>query len=201
MLLLNFCIFFLVDNVRKNRRRRNNRNSIIRRPLRSRSVSFSEPLVTQPRSNQKITSFQSSPRSLQDIEMVDLSSIPSPPIQDPPPPPKPLTSTLTKQRQPCRPAPPAPTQLSRHINFPNFPPPPPTPRLHLIEIDHLAWDHWQQSQRKMCLPSKALLCLEKFSQLESLAGKRHQHLVLFCQSRFSMQSQPRHWWLIQDGNR
>jgi len=113
MLLLNCCIAFTVDNVRRSRKTRRNRNSsIIRRPPRQQSVSFSEPLVTQPRSNQKRTAFQSSQMSPQEIEMVDLRAIP------------PQTSTLTKQRKPSRPAPPPPAQMSRPIGFPNFPPPP-----------------------------------------------------------------------------
>jgi hypothetical protein len=115
MLLLNCCIAFTVDNVRRNRKTRNNRNSsIIRRPPRQRSVSFSDPLVVPAQSAQKKT------RLVQDIEMVDLRSIPTVPIQEP----KPQPSTLTKQRKPCRPAPPPPAQMSRPISFPNFPPPP-----------------------------------------------------------------------------
>ena len=117
MFFLNFCICFTVNNLKQNQRRRSNRNSsIIRRPLRQRSVSFSDPLVVPAQSAQKKT------RQVQDIEMVDLRSIPTVPIQEPAP--KPQTSTQTKQRKPCRPAPPPPAQMSRPIGFPNFPPPP-----------------------------------------------------------------------------
>ena len=131
MLLLNFCIFFLVDKVRKNRNR--NRGFIIRKRLnRRRSVSFADLLVNQTVPN-RILSISRQP---EEIEMVDLSSIPPPPIHDPPPPPsharaalapllKPVTSSLTRQRQPSRPAPPIPIKLSR----PKFPPPPPPPPL------------------------------------------------------------------------
>ena len=66
MLLLNFCIFFLVDNVRKNRNR--NRGSIIRkRSNRRKLVSFTNPLVKQ-------TVGQSNPSPGEEIEMVDLGS-------------------------------------------------------------------------------------------------------------------------------
>ena len=66
MLLCNFCIFFLVDNVRKNRNR--NRGSIIRkRSTRRKSVSFTNPLVKQ-------TVGQSNPSPGEEIEMVDLGS-------------------------------------------------------------------------------------------------------------------------------
>ena len=117
MFFLNFCICFTVNNLKQNKSRRSNRNSsIIRRPLRQRSVSFSDPLVVPAQSAQKKT------RQVQDIEMVDLRSIPTVPIQEPAP--KPQTSTQTKQRKPCRPAPPPPAQMSRPIGFPNFPPPP-----------------------------------------------------------------------------
>ena len=117
MFFLNVCICFTVNNLKQNKRRRSNRNSsIIRRPLRQRSVSFSDPLVVPAQSAQKKT------RQVQDIEMVDLRSIPTVPIQEPAP--KPQTSTQTKQRKPCRPAPPPPAQMSRPIGFPNFPPPP-----------------------------------------------------------------------------
>ncbi len=119
MFLLNCCIAFIVDNVKQNKRRRNRNSSIIRRPPRQRSVSFSEPLVTQPKSNQKRTAFQSSQMSPQEIEMVDLSSIPAL-VQDPPPPPpppKPLTS-LTRQKQPSR----ATNKVSRPTSPPPCPP-------------------------------------------------------------------------------
>ncbi len=117
MFFLNFCICFTVNNLKQNKSRRSNKNSsIIRRPLRQRSVSFSDPLVVPAQSAQKKT------RQVQDIEMVDLRSIPTVPIQEPAP--KPQTSTQTKQRKPCRPAPPPPAQMSRPIGFPNFPPPP-----------------------------------------------------------------------------
>jgi len=114
MLFLNCCIAFAVDNVKQNKQRRNRNSNIIRRPPRQRSVSFSDPLVVPAQTARKKT------RQVQDIEMVDLRSIPTVPIQEP----KPQTSTLTKQRKPSRPAPPPPTQMSRPIGFPNFPPPP-----------------------------------------------------------------------------
>ena len=76
MLLCNFCIFFLVDNVRRNRNR--NRGSIIRkRSNRRKSVSFTNPLVKQ-------TVGQSNPSPGEEIEMVDLGS--SRAQSNPPPP-------------------------------------------------------------------------------------------------------------------
>ena len=104
MLLLNFCIFFIVDNIRKDKNR--NRSSIIKRSRqnRRRSVSFADPLVKQR-----------GPSQPEEIEMVDLSS----PVQvpTPPPPPKPLTS-LTRQKQPNR----ATTKVSRPTSPPPCPP-------------------------------------------------------------------------------
>jgi hypothetical protein len=118
MFFLNFCICFTVNNLKQNQRRRSNRNSsIIRRPPRQRSVSFSEPLVTQPKSNQKRTAFQSSQMSPQEIEMVDLSSIPAL-VQDPPPPPPPPPKPLTRQKQPSR----ATNKVSRPTSPPPCPP-------------------------------------------------------------------------------
>jgi hypothetical protein len=118
MFLLNCCIAFIVDNVRRSRKTRRNRNSsIIRRPPRQRSVSFSEPLVTPPKSNQKRTAFQSSQMSPQEIEMVDLSSIHAL-VQDPPPPPPPPPKPLTRQKQPSR----ATTKVSRPTSPPPCPP-------------------------------------------------------------------------------
>ncbi len=93
MLLCNFCIFFLVDNVRKNRNR--NRGSIIRkRSNRRKSVSFTNPLVKQ-------TVGQSNPSPGEEIEMVDLGSSraqsnPPPPAPTPLPPSRP-TSTIPPQ--------------------------------------------------------------------------------------------------------
>jgi hypothetical protein len=119
MLLLNCCICFTVNNLKQNKRRRSNRNSsIIRRPLRSRSVSFSDPLVTQPGSNQKRTRFQSSPRPLQEIEMVDLG--PSRAQSNLPPPAAPSAPAPLPLR-PKRTAAPNPTKVSR----PTVPPPSP----------------------------------------------------------------------------
>ena len=138
MLLCNFCIFFLVDNVRKNRNR--NRGSIIRkRSTRRKSISFANPLVKQ-------TAGQSNPSPGEEIEMVDLGS--SRAQSNPPPPaPTPLPSrpTSTIPPQPMRPAPilnvakpakqavlkpsrvaPAiPTLPTTKINFPTVPPPMP----------------------------------------------------------------------------
>ncbi len=138
MLLLNFCIFFLVDNVRKNRNR--NRGSIIRKRLnRTRKVSFSEPLVIPSAKSHKVQSISSQPG--EEIEMVDLGprrgTIPVSPSHQPTPSPvtlpmtrttpaKPVTS-LTRQRQPSQPA---PTKLSR----PTIPPPsPPKQNVHVIQ--------------------------------------------------------------------
>ena len=108
MLLLNFCIFFIVDNIRNYRNR--NRSSIIKRSRqnRRRSVSFADPLVKQ-------TMPKRGPSQPEEIEMVDLSS----PVQvpTPPPPPKPLTS-LTRQKQPNR----ATTKVSRPTSPPPCPP-------------------------------------------------------------------------------
>ena len=141
MLLLNFCIFFLVDNVRKNRNR--NRGSIIRKRLNKRkSVSFANPLMNQTVPNKG----QSNPSPGEEIEMVDLGSSRAQ-SNLPPPAPTPLPSrpTSTIPPQPMRPAPilnvakpakqavlkptrvaPAiPTQPTTKINFPTFPPPMP----------------------------------------------------------------------------
>ena len=117
MFLLNCCIAFIVDNVKQNKQGRNRNSSIIRRPPRQRSVSFSEPLVTPPKSNQKRTAFQSSQMSPQEIEMVDLSSIPAL-VQDPPPPPPPPPKPLTRQKQPSR----ATNKVSRPTSPPPCPP-------------------------------------------------------------------------------
>jgi hypothetical protein len=145
MLLLNFFIFFLVDNVRKNRNR--NRGSIIRKRLnRRKSVSFANPLVNQTVPNKG----QSYPSPGEEIEMVDLG--PSRGQSTPPPPaptPLPLRPNSTIPPQPMRPAPilnltkpakqpvlkptrAAPplisTKPTTKINFPTFPPPmPPLP--------------------------------------------------------------------------
>jgi hypothetical protein len=112
MLLLNFCIFFIVDNIRNHRNR--NRSSIIKRSRqnRRRSVSFADPLVKQ-------TMPKRGPSQPEEIEMVDLSSIPAL-VQDPPPPPpppKPLTS-LNRQKQPRR----ATNKVSRPTSPPPCPP-------------------------------------------------------------------------------
>ncbi len=143
MLLLNFCIFFLVDNFRKNRNR--NRGSIIRKRLnRRRSVSFANPLVNQTVPNR----FQSIPSQPgEEIELVELGSSRAN-LAPPAPAPLPLRPTSTIPPQPMRPAPilnltapakqavlkptraaPAiPTQPMTKINFPTFPPPmPPLP--------------------------------------------------------------------------
>jgi hypothetical protein len=111
MFFLNFCICFTVNNLKQNKRRRSNRNSsIIRRPLRSRSVSFSDPLVTQ-------TMPKRGPSQPEEIEMVDLSSIPAL-VQDPPPPPPPPPKPLTRQKQPSR----ATNKVSRPTSPPPCPP-------------------------------------------------------------------------------
>jgi len=118
MFFLNFCICFTVNNLKQNKSRRSNRNSsIIRRPLRSRSVSFSDPLVTQTRSKQKRTPFQSISNQQEEIEMVDLSSIPAQ-VQDPLPPPPPPPKPLTRQKQPSR----ATNKVSRPTSPPPCPP-------------------------------------------------------------------------------
>jgi len=139
MLLCNFCIFFLVDNVRKNRNR--NRGSIIRkRSTRRKSVSFTNPLVKQ-------TVGQSNPSPREEIEMVDLGSSraqsnPPPPAPTPLPPSRP-TSTIPPQPmrpapilnvakpakqavlKPSRVAPAIPKQPTTNISFPTLPPPMP----------------------------------------------------------------------------
>jgi hypothetical protein len=141
MLLLNFCIFFLVDNVRKNRNR--NRGSIIWKRLNRRSVSFANPLVNQTVPNR----FQSIPSQPgEEIEMVDMGSSRAN-LLPPAPAPLPLRPTSTIPPQPMRPAPilnlaaPAkqailkptrvapqiPTKPTTKINFPTIPPPPPPP--------------------------------------------------------------------------
>jgi hypothetical protein len=108
MLLLNFCILFIVDNIKKN-----SKTSIIRRRQqnRRRSVSFADPLVKQTIAKRG----QSVVNQPEEIEMVDLSSIPAP-VQAPPPlpPPKPLT----RQKQPNR----ASTKVSRPTSPPPLPP-------------------------------------------------------------------------------
>jgi len=106
MLLLNFCIFFIVDNIRNYRNR--NRSSIIKRSRqnRRRSVSFADPLVKQ-------TMPKRGPSQPEEIEMVDLSS----PVQDPPPPPPPPPKPLTRQKQPrIAPGPLAPPSLTRSMS-------------------------------------------------------------------------------------
>jgi len=91
MFLCNFCIFFLVDNVRRDRNR--NRGSIIRKRLtRRKSVSFANPLVKQ-------TAGQSNPSPGEEIEMVDLGSSraqsnPPPPAPTPLPPSRPTWQNL-----------------------------------------------------------------------------------------------------------
>ena len=134
MLLLNFCIFFLVDKVRKNRNR--NSGSIIRKRLnRRRSASFAVPLVNQTVPNRA----QSISREPQEIEMVDLGSSRA---QSNPPPPAPTllpsrpTSTIPPQPmcpapilnvakpakqavlKPSRVAPAIPKQPTTNISFP-----------------------------------------------------------------------------------
>ena len=110
MLLLNFCIFFIVDNIRNHRNR--NRSSIIKRSRqnRRRSVSFADPLVKQ-------TMPKRGPSQPEEIEMVDLSSIPAL-VQDPPPPPPPPPKPLTRQKQPSR----ATNKVSRPTSPPPCPP-------------------------------------------------------------------------------
>jgi hypothetical protein len=147
MLLLNFLTAIIVDSVKRNRTRRSNRTSIIRRRQqnRARSVSFSEPLVIPSAKAHKVQSIPSQPG--EEIKMVELGSsranLPPPALA-----PLPLRPTCTIPPQPMRPAPilklaapakqavlkptrvaPAiPTQLKTKINFPTIaPPPPPAP--------------------------------------------------------------------------
>ncbi len=141
MLLLNFCIFFLVDNVRNNRNR--NRGSIIRKRSNGRkSVSFANPLVKQTVPNKG----QSNPSPGEEIEMVDLGSSraqsnPPPPAPTPLPPrptstippqpmrPAPILNVAKPAKQavlkPTRVAPAIPTLPTTKINFPTVPPPMP----------------------------------------------------------------------------
>ncbi len=131
MLGLNFLIFFIVDNAKRNRRS----SSIIRpKNPRAKSVSFAAPLVVQPRSTQRI---QNTSKQVEEIEMVNLAGTIPPQPQRP----APVLQLTSKAKQsilrPTRPAPKIPSStatlepMTRHIkplNFPNFPPPaPPQP--------------------------------------------------------------------------
>ncbi len=127
MLLLNCCIAFTVANVRRTRQR-DQRTSIIRRSKRqdrTPRVSFSNPLAFEQVPTHSVRNKQQT-RQLQDIELVDLSSIPPRPVPDPPQMPKPQASTLT----PCGPAP-QPPKLTPYrpapapptLKIPNFPQP------------------------------------------------------------------------------
>jgi hypothetical protein len=127
MLLLNFCIFFIVDNIRKNRSR--NRGSIIRKRLnRRRSVSFADPLVkpTVPKRG------QSAPSLPEEIEMADLGQNRA---QSRRPQPAPVSVSLPKTTIPPQPKRPAPilnlaskatqAHIIPPVSRPKIPPPAP----------------------------------------------------------------------------